>query len=122
MSVCSAGTESEKEIGVDLAIAGNQDVTIGQDFMVTATIVNKSSEARYVCMYVRHTVEVWLVGISISSWVMWLVGISISSWVMWLVGISISSWVSSRRGMKSVIFHVTLGSLATFDPVFATSF
>ena len=45
--VCLGETESEKSIGVDLSV--DDDVVIGQDFFVRATITNKTDTKRLVC-------------------------------------------------------------------------
>ncbi len=45
--VCLGETESEKSIGVDLGV--DDDVVIGQDFFVRATITNKTDTKRLVC-------------------------------------------------------------------------
>lgn len=48
LCVCLAETESQKVIGVELKVADGENLTIGQDFVVKATVTNKSSKARYV--------------------------------------------------------------------------
>ena len=38
-------SESQKMIGVDIAV--DSDITIGEDFIITATVTNKSSFYKY---------------------------------------------------------------------------
>ncbi len=42
--ICLGETESEKSIGVELSV--DDDVVIGQDFFVRATITNKTNTTR----------------------------------------------------------------------------
>ena len=43
-------------IGVELKVADGVNLTIGQDFVVKATVTNKSSKARYVFLSARREV------------------------------------------------------------------
>ena len=44
VSSCTAETESEKSIGVELSV--DDDVVIGQDFFVRAVVTNKTDTIR----------------------------------------------------------------------------
>ena len=45
----TAETESEKQIGVELVV--QDDVLVGQNFTVTATVTNKTVSSRLACSY-----------------------------------------------------------------------